>query len=590
MSFIIWYQIIFKEQPLSGAPGLPSVLTARLPFGPTFPLSVSNDVLSGKYILDADITLTMKSNGNVDTFTLKLLNLPSDIEKELRSKKDEGIKNKRPLLAEIYLGYFDDLSSRLTKKPVMRGAILDVQSKVNDQGLLETVIKGKELGGLKLQATKVNFQREQTTVGAVLEKIASDVGVSLVKGHGLETKTLNALTFNKKSGMVALLELSDMFNTPLLVRDEQIFIGHTVGKEALGVKLDANSNLISLERAQETLQGEFTMDSQDQKNQPAPADNAASSKNTVTLTTLGIPELRVGQLINVESEDSNGAVELMRIFEAIHSFSTSTGQGGYTCQFKALTANPGEKVNDIEKGVLGVAALIYKAAKAVQKQGPALDVGEVSVYVPGKQSDTKKRHRTTLNYAQSPRPEIVNPSVEAEVNKNPQLLNKPLLSPFAWHRCGLIVPVYEGMRALLAHNTNLSNDAIVAGFLWPEQPNYEPPENEQGDYWLCLPTELDASGTKLPQGKGANDLIDKSGLRVIEAKGLRIFIGNAELSDVGKRPQVPKDQTIVIEHESKTRIAIASDGAVNIETSSKDITLTNGSHSLKIGQDGVEIS
>jgi hypothetical protein len=176
------------------------------------------------------------------------------------------------------------------------------------------------------------------------------------------------------------------------------------------------------------------------------------------------------------------------------------------------------------------------------------------------------------------------------VNKDPQLLNKPLLSPFAWHRCGLVVPVYEGMRALLAHNTNLTNDAIVAGFLWPEQPTYEPPENEQGDYWLSLPTEVDESGTKLPKGKGVNDLIDKSGLRVIQAKGLSIFVGNTGLPDVGKRPKVPADQTIVIEHQSKTKISIASDGAVKIETSGKDITLTNGSHSLTISSKSVEIS
>ncbi len=201
-----------------------------------------------------------------------------------------------------------------------------------------------------------------------------------------------------------------------------------------------------------------------------------------------------------------------------------------------------------------------------------------------------------LDYGQTPGADAVAPSVETNVDQATQLHRKPISSPFAWHKCGLIIPVYEGMRALLAHNRGLVNDAIVTGFLWSEQPSYKRPKNEQGDYWLCLPTELDSS-TKQPTGKGVNDLTDKNGLRVIQAKGLKIFVGKDKLPDVGERPAVPDAQTIVIEHESGAKITIGSDGGVKIEAAGgKEITLTNrdatggGGVTLKLSSSGVEVS
>jgi hypothetical protein len=176
------------------------------------------------------------------------------------------------------------------------------------------------------------------------------------------------------------------------------------------------------------------------------------------------------------------------------------------------------------------------------------------------------------------------------VDDSLQLHHKPIASPFAWHKCGLIVPVYAGMRALLAHNLGLVNDAVVAGFLWSEQPTYDRPKNKEGDYWLCLPTDFEESGDKRPKGKGVNDLTDKSGLRIIQAKGLHIFVGNDKLPDVGERPDPPDAQTIVIEQESGTTIKVANDGAISIQTKSKDISLTNGSVTLKLGSSGVEVS
>jgi len=168
-----------------------------------------------------------------------------------------------------------------------------------------------------------------------------------------------------------------------------------------------------------------------------------------------------------------------------------------------------------------------------------------------------------------------------------QLHNKPIASPFAFHQCGLIVPIYPKMRALLAHNRGLVNDAIVVGFVWPENPMQERPKNEAGDYWLCLPTELGNDG--LPTGKGVNDLTDSTGRRVIQAKAFQVLVADDKLPEVGVRPTPPDANTLVIEHESGAKITIDKGGKITIETKSKELALTNGSVTLTLNGSTVEI-
>src|SRR5262249_34462461 len=83
---------------------------------------------------------------------------------------------------------------------------------------------------------------------------------------------------------------------------------------------------------------------------------------------------------------------------------------------------------------------------------------------PGDSGEAK--HRGTLYFGQRFEGAETQPSIRAEVEADEtQLLrNKPLVSPFAWHKCGLVVPVYPGMKALLSHNLNLPDDALVTGF------------------------------------------------------------------------------------------------------------------------------
>jgi hypothetical protein len=249
-----------------------------------------------------------------------------------------------------------------------------------------------------------------------------------------------------------------------------------------------------------------------------------------------------------------------------------------------VVAKPGERAKRLT-GAHGVVDRIRDLAETVREQRPALDVGQVASYDDG----AGGKHLATLRYGQSPPADAVAPSVEVAVDPEPQLHGKPIASPFAFHKCGLVVPVLPGMRALLAHNRGLVNDAVVAGFLWAEKPRLEPPQNAAGDWWLCLPTKLDGDG--MPTGKGVNDLTDKAGLRVIQAKGLRITVGEGKLPDVGKRPELPDDlgAKLLIEHESGTTLTIASDGAVTLDTGGKDIILKSGDASITLSGGKVQL-
>jgi len=215
---------------------------------------------------------------------------------------------------------------------------------------------------------------------------------------------------------------------------------------------------------------------------------------------------------------------------------------------------------------------------------PAIDMGEVTTYASG--ADGK--HVATMHYGQAPAASAVAPSVSSPIDTTLDLHDKPIASPFAFDRTGLIVPVYPKMRALLAHNRGLVNDAGVTGFVWADNPVHRRPSNQPGDYWLALPSELDDDG--LPTGKGVNDLIDASGRRVIQATGLHVLVGADALPEVGTRPDPPEDDTVTIEHASGTTITIDPDGAVTITTNNNAITMTNGSVRLTLDGSTVAVS
>ena len=568
MSFVIWYQVKIREAAPAG--GLLATAASLLGLG--LPLSISNDPFSGAYILDADITVTMSSGDSADDFEVKLKNLPGDVADMLKGKRAEGLKAGQPLEAEIHLGYFDKPSTTIGSRPVMVGSVTSVRSTVSEGGTPVTVLKGQEIGGYRLRTTCIREGRQGTTnVDEFVKALARQAHVDVPLGFGLGV-TLRDFTLVGENGLDALRQVAELARSPLVIRDNTILMGKLVGAEEAPEPFSPDTNIVKLDRIEES--DEILEPCAKRKD----GRRSSAPRSSLDLTVLGNPRLRVGQNVKVASKDALAGT--LRIDHLVHRFSSV---GGYTCDVTVVVAEPGKPARSLG-GARGVIDRIRDLSEGSLERRPAIDVGQVTEYAAG----AKQKHLATLRYGQSPPVDAVAPSVEVAVDADPQIRNKPIATPFAFHRCGLIVPVYPGMRALLAHNRGLVNDAVIAGFLWPENPRYEPPRNEPGDYWLCLPTELGADGR--PTGKGVNDLTDKSGLRVIQVKGLHVLVGADRLSEVGARPTVPAENTLVIEHQGGSKITIGRDGKILIETTNKDISLTNGAVTLKLSGSAVEVS
>jgi hypothetical protein len=197
-----------------------------------------------------------------------------------------------------------------------------------------------------------------------------------------------------------------------------------------------------------------------------------------------------------------------------------------------------------------------------------------------------------------------------EVNsETPSPLSEvPQASPFAWGRCGLVLPRYPGTRVLLVHRNGDPDDAVDVGAVWEAGHG---PDAEPGDWWLILPVALpagdresvaDSATPREHTGKATDDLIDADGNRVIQVGELTIRVTRGSLGAAGERPaRAAVKDSVTIEHvEGKSRIVIAGDGSVKIHahanlelTSEKDIVIkgdkvkveSQGNLELKSGQD-----
>ena len=572
MSFIIWYQVeIEEEQPAGGLLGAAAALV-----GLGLPLKVSNSVFNGAFILDADITITMTGGDNADSFEMTLINLPTQTADLLKDKQNSGMQADppAPLTVKIHLGYFDEPATTTGSKPVLEGKITAIKSTVGEDGIGRTVINGQEKGGYRLRTTCIAAGKPQQTTGDALlkEVIAQPAGVSVATDSKLNL-SLPDFTLKAGNGLQALRQLADMANAPLVVRDNTIYLGAAVGssKDPAPVAFTPDTNIVRLDEVHEN--------DVDAERCPKPTQaKPPATRTRLDLTVLGHPGLRVGQVATVKdlAETPQGT---LRIEQVTHRFST---RSGYVCDVKLIAADAGQRAR-VSNGVQSVVDRVRDVVESTQSNRPALDMGQVKEYTPGSQ----QKHLATLDYGQSPPADGVAPSVETPIDADVQLHNKPIASAFAFHKCGLIVPVYPKMRALIAHNRGLVNDALVTGFVWAENPLQERPKNEAGDYWLALPTALDGNG--LPTGKGANDLIDSSGRRVIQTKAFQLLVADDKLPDVGVRPSLPDANNLIIEHQSGAKITIDQDGKITIETKAQQLTLTNGSVSLTLNGSTVEV-
>lgn len=545
MSFAIWYQVDIAS------PTSPSDLG--------LPVTVSNDVLAGSVGLDAEITVTMTEGAATDTFEVTLVNLPTSTADLVRA-----VQATAPVTVSIRLGYFDDPATRTDDGGlVLVGRVTRVTGCVGDDGYARTVLYGQETAGYLLRNTPVAADQDASRDALLFAgDVAGRAGVQLAANSTLPGDVAG-FTVRSGSTLDALRELAERADVPLVVRDGHVHLGGAVGAstDTAPVTFDPNTNIVALD----SVNGEDTA-----------GDLTPPVRTTMNLSVLGHPRLRVGQIASV-SGLSGVPTGTLRLSRVVHRFTTA---GGYVADVGLISADAGARAQ-VTTGVQVVVDRWRDMIDRGHDNRPAIDVGEVAEYTPD-------GHVATLHYAQDPDPDEPAPSVASPVEAAVELHGKPIASVFAFDRTGLIVPVYQGMRALLAHNRGLVNDAVLAGFVWPDNPEMRRPPNHQGDYWLALPTGIGADG--LPTGPGANDLTDATGHRVIQTTGLHVLVGTDALPDVGTRPDPPADDSITIEHQSGTTITVGTDGGVTITTNSKPITLTNGGVSLTLDGDTVAVS
>jgi hypothetical protein len=172
-------------------------------------------------------------------------------------------------------------------------------------------------------------------------------------------------------------------------------------------------------------------------------------------------------------------------------------------------------------------------------------------------------------------------------------------SPFAWGKCGLVLPRYPGTRVVFVHRNGVDADPVEVGALWESG---QGPDSDAGDWWLILPSGVSqsdrgsiADSESAPAaytGNATNDLIDADGNRVIEVGELTLRIGRNSLASAGTRPQRGSEQDgITIEHaDAGAKVTIASDGKITIHAAADLELVADGDIKLQATNVDVQVS
>jgi hypothetical protein len=531
---------------------------------PEAKLKLSNDLYSGQFIIDADITAKMMRGTAGCHFEIKLYDLPL---KEVKKLKQSTVV--------IKLGYFDRPFDT-----VMEGIVEDIRSEVQEDEIV-TTIKGQEKGTYALNNNRFSVSVKASSVGRMIELILK--AKKITEGEINTTPhiqnvddSIGSKSFDEKTLMMILYELATAVKAEFLVCDKEVWIGKPITTDEGGKtkKLHRDDNLASFspiiqklkkadknsEEASEEILSAVPLNLL----QPVTAANAEGFKFTIT----GDPKLRPGQRVAAVVEDFDKEEFKFLVHSVSHKL---TRTGGYICEGCAIKACSEKDCRKREMALCpgnaeSACEKLTRNNESQRRRQPAIEIGKVKTYTSG-QSSASEKHLSTLYFGQSFEDTETQPSINSEVESNEEqiFLDKPIVSPFAWHKCGLVTPVYPGMKALLNHNLSLRDDALVVGFLWSSTPEIRPPQNQEGDWWLCLPIDFDISSPPSDRTKAVNDLIANNGKRVIETKGLKITIGNDQLGNVGERPQEGGDDEFLIEHKSGTKLMIDSAGKLTIE-------------------------
>ncbi len=544
-------------------------------------LSISNNIFRGEYILDADIKVEMICGYPGSAFEIKVPNLP---EKEVKKLAEEA--GKKPLPITIGLGYMD-----FPFETVMEGLVKEVEAAVAENKLVVTLKGGERATQLLTDSKAKQDLVAGTTASAAVTLLIGDIEETPGAGPpGIGSEIDPAITEKlqervKKGSLLAMLdELARLLNVELFVVDGKVWLGRPVLRRTDYLpppSLQPDGNLAGFEPFKKKLPKEISAFHLE----PLPAGSAEGFRFKIA----GDPKLRPGHPV-IPLVDGYGPTSGLN-FRVVSLKHTYNATAGYLCEGIALkyetgnnnTRREGKAVPRLCAG--DIAQLMSDRIDSAIKQRPFVEIGQVKEAFAAAGGDHQAQ-RANLFYGQEVGKEILpaepQPSVRATVRQEEKELfkNKPLLSPFAWHKCGLVVPVYKGMKAVLLHNQGRAEDAMVAGFTWSEQPAIDPPSAQAGDWWLCLPADYDGSAAPSGSTKATNDLIASDGKRVIEAKGLKITVGASKLGTVGNRPAEGGDDELLIEHASGTKIQIDSSG---------NVTLDAGSHTVTVKAQSTEI-
>jgi hypothetical protein len=166
----------------------------------------------------------------------------------------------------------------------------------------------------------------------------------------------------------------------------------------------------------------------------------------------------------------------------------------------------------------------------------------------------------------------------------------PYATPFAWGKCGLVLPRYPGTRVVSVSREGRADDLIDVGAIWESGRG---PDSQPGDWWLILPAGVpaqrrqeNASDQAPPEheGKVSQDLIDADGNRVIEVGQLTIVVlPQAKLRAAGQRPEhgehVPGGASIIVKPDGS--IAIKAE-RIELDAGEGDITMKARNVNVKV--------
>lgn len=531
-------------------------------------LSVSNDIWSGDVCIDADVTVKMSRWTAGTSFTITLYDLPDKQVEALKGAADPGLlaavlpssapaTGQVPPKVTVRLGYLDTSTD-----VVLEGVFTSVESAASGDKLV-TTIKGQETVAYACQKTKVTraMPKEAKSYPDVVNELLKDLPDWAGKKATVDLPDAKPLTDMKFAGttvLKALEELANKADAELLIADATVFLGAPIknDKVAPNPVFAYGKTLATFEKKHKL--GIAENDDDDAGAPTKPADKEVAGFG---FTVVGDPGLRPGQSVTVSNIDKYAGE--FRIRDVTHSFTTN---GGYSCVGQAaapvLTGKAARKIDSsISAGADSAVRQIDERIQSRASTNPPVEIGAVKA--------TADNYRADLYYAQAKADKSetqASVNVAIETDEDHVYRAKPIASPFAWNKTGLVTPVYPGMKAVILHNRASATDGIVAGYSWSKDPNFAPPSNQDGDWWLCLPVDLEGSGPPTDATKAANDLTGKSGKRVIEVKGLRITVGSGKLATVGGRPSEGGDDEILIEHASGTQIHIDASGNTTIDS------------------------